>query len=101
MEKAESNSHQLILSASQTDLLSMDQTGLPFCIRMVQMEILMIGILVPKLFDMMIQPAVRYDRHLIAQIYTGLVNGNRVKRGQHADIRDDRNIVLCVAITKG
>ena len=42
MEIAKSNSHQLILSAPQTDLLSMAQTGLPFCIRMVQMEILMI-----------------------------------------------------------
>ena len=36
---------------------------------------------------------------LITQISTGLIKCYRIKRCQHTDIGNDRNIILCVAVT--
>ena len=51
--------------------------------------------------QMFIQPEIRKWRCLLAQISTDHVQGYRIKGCQHADIGQNRRIILSMAITIG
>lgn len=96
-----SDADQFILPAPKADFFGMSKSGFPFCIGMVQVEVFVIGILVPEKLDMLIQATALTGRFLVGQINAGLIQRNRIEGGQHADIRDDGNVVLAVTVTEG
>ena len=64
------------------------------------MEMLMVGILAAVFVKVPCQTAAGNDRLLVAEINSRLVQGNRVKGGQHTDIRNNRNIVFGMTVTE-
>ena len=61
----------------------------------------MVGVFLSEGLDVPVQTASLADGHFVAEVDAGLIQGNRIKGGQHADIRDDGNVILGMAVTEG
>ena len=96
-----SDADQFILPAPEANFLGMGQPGFPLRVGMVQVEVFVIGILVPEQLDVLIQTAALTNRRFVGKIDTGLIQCNRIEGGQHPDIRDDGNVVFAVTVTEG
>jgi hypothetical protein len=75
----ESDLNKLVLPCAEADLLSVNEACFPFRIRVIEVEILVIGVVVPEKFHMFVEAAARIDRHFVAKIDTGLVKRDRIE----------------------
>ncbi len=100
-DRCGSDVDQLIGAGADADLFRMDQAGLPLSIRMIHVEVFVVRVLVAVLFHVAVKTAVLDDRHFVAEIHAGLVQGYRVKGRQHSHIGDDRDVIFGVAVTEG
>ena len=89
LKRAGLNPDQLILAGAEAHFFRMFNETVPVCGGMGGMEMIFIGIAV--------NPAPGHCWLRIAQIRTGRIQSHRIKGSQHADIRNDRHIVLRVA----
>lgn len=84
------NFDQLIFARAEANLLAVLRLVLPVRHGMDGMEQVIGGDI--------LEGRVRIARHAAAHFGAGLVQRDGVERGKHADIRDDRHVVLWVAV---
>ena len=88
---------QFIFPRPEPDFLCVGQALTPAGIWMNILERIMMMVPV-RLFQMVCQLAVRQGICLQAQIRTGLIQRHCVKGGQHAQARQNRRVVLSMAV---
>ena len=92
------HSYQLVFTCSEADLLTMGQGFFPADIGVAVQE--MVVMVMPlRIRQVIAQLAVPDRIRLQAQICARLIQRHRIEGRQHADIRQDRRIVLTVAVT--
>jgi len=91
---------QFIRSGSQTDLFGVAEATAPFRFwRGIDEMVVMVDEM--RLVEIVRQLAIRQRGCSQAGIGTGLVEGQWVERGKHADVGQDGGVVLAVAVTVG
>ena len=87
----------LVFAHAQTDLLGVIQAGFPLGVRR-RIGKRITPIRKARLAQVVPELAVRQRRALQARIHACLIQRQRIKGGKHADIRQDRRVVLAVAV---
>ena len=73
----------------------MIDTALPVGIRVSIGEVIVVAVILFR------KKASCHNRLAIYGIYTGHIQGNRIKGGKHADIGNNRSVVLSMAVAVG
>ena len=88
---------QFIGAAAEADLLGMLERFLPAYVRVAVKE--MVVMMVPVRFREVVSELTVADRRgSETSVNAGLIEGNRIKGGEHSDIRKNRSVILRVAV---
>lgn len=89
--------NQFIFPASEAYLFAVDELGLPFRLRSGVLEVVVV---VDEAVFVHVVAEERFAnrRGLEACVGAGLVEGDGVERGEHAEVRQDRGVVLAMAV---
>jgi len=91
---------KFILARAQTDLFGMREAGAPFRFRA---RISKMIVVVHKSFfgEVFGKLAARQGLGLHTCVHTGLIKGQRVKRGEHANVWQNRRVIFAMAVAVG
>ncbi len=99
MNEAQSlHGDQFILPGAEADLYGVLQGFLPGSVRVAVLPYIAV-VMEMRIMQMLAQLAVGEGRCLFTEIHAGLIQCHRIKGSQHADVRQDRGVVLAVAVT--
>ena len=92
--------NQFILPCTDANLFGMFQARLPFALRGGVLEVVVMVVEV-RAMHVVVELTARHRGSSEASIYARLIQGERVLRYEHTDVREDRRIVFRMAVAVG